>query len=156
MYCSITDILNDLDQKTLIHLCNDENRSSDVIDLADSDDAVVKRVNAQIESADDEIDPFLIPLKVLPFTTVPDRIKTLSIKIAIKNLYFRSPSFKTKMPESIMEDYSKALKELDAYRKKDRIIPGLEEEESAKPSSKIIINKKTTDRLFDTTTLGKF
>ncbi len=60
------------------------------------------------------------------------------------------------MPESITNDYKDCLKELDAYRKRERIIPGLETIESAKPSLEIKINKTEADRIFSSQVLNKF
>lgn len=156
MYCNIQNILEDLDKNTLINLCNDENNEAGAVDLESDTDAVVIIVNKQIQKAEEEINPYLIPLKVLPFTTVPVRIIAITVRIAIKNLYQRNPSFRTNMPESILEDYKAILKELDSYRKRERIIPGLENIETAKPSSEIKVNKSESDRYFSKTMLDKF
>lgn len=156
MYCTFKNILEDLDENTLLTLCNDSNRQRANIDLEDSTDEIVVLVNGQIKRSEDEINPFLIPLRVLPFTVVPERIKTIAIKITIKNLYQRNPSYRANMPESIINDYKDCLKELDAYRKKERIIPGLEHKESAKPSSEIKVNKTEADRIFNKSLLDKF
>jgi hypothetical protein len=156
MYCNITHILEDLDENTLLQLCNDKNRQRSSIDLENPDDEIIVLINQQISRAEEEINPFLIPLKVLPFTVVPERIKTITIKITIKNLYQRSPGYRANMPESITNDYKDCLKELDAYRKRERIIPGLETIESAKPSLEIKINKTEADRIFSSQVLNKF
>ena len=156
MYCSLTNILEDLDENTLLQLTNDANDQREEIDLEDPKDKIVVLINAQIKKAEDEINPFLIPLQVLPFTTVPERIKTITVKITVKNLYQRNPSYRANMPESIVNDYKDCLKELDAYRKKERIIPGLEKTESANPSSEIKVNKTEADRYFSKSMLDKF
>ena len=156
MYCDVKNILEDLDENTFLELTNDTNRQREEIDLEDLEDAIVVLVNAQIKKAEDEINPFLIPLKVLPFTIVPERIKTITAKITIKNLYQRNPAYRANMPESITNDYKDCLKELDAYRKKERTIPGLEEIAAAKPSSEIKVNKTEADRYFSKDLLSKF
>lgn len=156
MYCDLTNVLEDLDKNTLLNLCNDENSVREEIDLQNANDPIVILVNKQIRKAEEEINPFLIPLRVLPFTTIPERIKTITVKLTIYNLYQRNPSYRANMPESIDNDYKNCLKELDAYRKKERIIPGLEAVESAKPSSEIKVNKTEADRYFSKTLLDKF
>jgi hypothetical protein len=157
MYCNIANILKDIDSNTLIQLCNDDNsRTIDEIDLTKPDDPVVIIVNDQIKEAENEINPFLISLKVLPFTIVPERISSITKIIAIKNLYKRCPTYRSNMPEEIKNDYDKVLKELDSYRKKERIIPGLENTESAKPASEIRVNKTERDRVFSKDLLRKF
>jgi hypothetical protein len=156
MYTDINGILENIDKNTLINLCNDENADAGMIDFEKESDPVVIIVNKQIKKAEDEVNPFLIPLGVLPFAIVPERIKAITDTIAIKNLYQRNPSFKVNMPESIINDYNNVLKELDAYRRKARVIPGLESIESAKPSSEIKVNKTEADRYFSKDILNKF
>lgn len=156
MYCDINDILDNLDENTLIQLTNHKNLERSSIDLDDTEDPIVVIADKQIQKAQDEIDPFLIPLGVLPFSKIPSRIKTLCITLAIKNLYQQSPGFRVNMPESIISDYKDAIKELDAYRKKERTIPGLETTASAKQSSEVKVNKTEDDRIFNSDMWEKF
>jgi hypothetical protein len=156
MYCEIKHILENMDENTLLNLCNDANNNRSSIDLDSDEDPIVILVNKAINRSEEEINPFLMPLKILPFTTVPERIKTIAVQIAIKNLYQRNPSYRTNMPESITNDYKDCLKELEAYRKRERMIPGVVFTEAAKASSEVKINKKESDRIFSKDLLNKF
>lgn len=164
MYCTINDILNDLDRGTLLMLVNDENRLTempeledgeeepDVVDLADADDLCSVRITEQINSAGDEIDGYLRSRYPLPLITVPNLIKTICTEISIYNLYKRR--HRLEMPDSIMSIYKSAVQKLKDIQK-EIIDPGITVEEDA-IVAKITVNKTDSDKLFSKDNLDRF
>ena len=76
-YCTEEDLLNRIDQATLARLTSDTGG-------AGSDVAA-----AAITATDEEIDSYLAVRYALPFSSVPDRVRDLSVDIALYNLYGR-------------------------------------------------------------------
>ena len=151
MYCSLTDILNDISQDEVIRLTNDENDELEDIDLTDEDDVRVVRVAEQIRSADEEIDGYLRSRYMLPFTTTPGRLLTISKDISIYNLYKRR--FRLELPESIVAIYRQRISELEKIQ---RGVISLDIPTADEPESEIVINKSSGDRLFPKDTLSQY
>jgi len=95
-YSTQTDILQELDQATLIQL-TDDNGTGGV-------SAAV--VTAKIADADAEIDGYCGQRYTVPFATVPPIIKRASIVIAVKNLFGRRRG----APESRRQDYDDMIR----------------------------------------------
>jgi len=95
-YSTQSDILEQLDEDTLIQLTDDA-------DTGAVDTSVVDRA---IADADAEIDSYCGVRYSVPFTTVPDRVRKLSVDIAIYNLYARRKG----SPEHRKERYDNAIR----------------------------------------------
>jgi phage gp36-like protein len=78
-YCTLSDIKDRIDEEVLIQLTDDEG-----LGVINED-----RVSAAIDEADAEIDSYLSARYTVPLTPIPTVIKTLSVAIAIWNLYSR-------------------------------------------------------------------
>jgi len=94
-YSAKTDILEQLDEDILIQLTDDH-------DAGVVDDDVVTRA---IADADSEIDSYCGKQYAVPFSTVPPRVRKLSVDIAIYNLYSRRKG----APESREKRYDRAI-----------------------------------------------
>jgi phage gp36-like protein len=104
-YCTQEDILKRIDEASLIQLTDDEGQ--------EIDSEVVARA---IADADEEIDSYLSVRYALPFSTTPDRVRALSVDIAIYNLHGRTGA---EIPENRVSRYKNAiafLKEVAADR----------------------------------------
>ena len=90
-YCTKADILEQMEQDVLIQLTDDDDAG-----VVDDD-----KVTRAIANADAEIDSYCGTKYTVPFTTVPPIILTVSVDIAIYNLYARRRG----APETIKERY---------------------------------------------------
>ncbi|MBN1830288.1 MAG: DUF1320 domain-containing protein [Deltaproteobacteria bacterium] len=95
-YCSQANILNRLDEDTLIQLTDDD-------DLGVVDENIVTQA---IADADAEIDGYCGKRYDVPFLTVPAIIEKISVDIAIYNLYARRKG----APEDREKRYQNAVK----------------------------------------------
>lgn len=153
MYCSITDILQDITRSELINLVNDENLAVSDVDLTEEEDAASVRIIEQINSADDEINSYLRSRYTsLPLAPVPARVVQISKSIAIYNLYKRR--LRLNMPESIVTEYHDRIKELEKIQK--GVINLDVTEVEAVSDSEFSVNKITDDRLFGKETLEQY
>lgn len=155
MYCSIEDMINFLGESELIQLANTQGIPSNEIDLFDEEDVVRKRIEQQIEAAEEEINPYLENLNVLPFSTVPKRIKHIAVRISTKNLYELVPSFKEELPEGISKMYDRAIAELEKYRSKKLSLGVDDAGNFTNKSGTIVVNKTEDDRQFPKSLLDK-
>lgn len=114
MYCTIADILEDIDRNELIKLVDDENRSG-LVNLDDANDYATKRIIAAIDNSSEQIDGALRGRYTLPLASIPKRLTQICKDIAIYNLYKRR--FRLDMPESINQIYKNCISELDKIRK---------------------------------------
>lgn len=94
-YCEQNDITEMLDNAELIQLTDDAAEGA-------VDESVVTRA---ISDADAEIDGYCADRYSVPFSTVPDVIRKLSVDIAIYNLYSRRQG----APETRQKRYDNAV-----------------------------------------------
>lgn len=99
-YCTRTDILNRLDEESLIRLTDDAGTGS-------VDDTVVTEA---ITDADAEIDGYVAVRHPVPLDPVPDNILKYSVDIAIYNLYSRRSDT---VPDNRKERYQAAVRYLE-------------------------------------------
>ncbi len=144
MYCTIEDLLKDIDKNLLIDLVNDENRLYLNINLTNADDDCAVRINEQIAAASIEIDGYIANRYVIPFDEVPDRLKQMAKDITIYNCYKRR--HRLDMPDSIISIYKMRVDELKGMQKGTVSLgmPGKDEGMSAE----VKVNKKPEDREF--------
>lgn len=102
-YCTKADILEQLEEDVLIQLTDDEDAG-----VVDDD-----KVTRAIANADAEIDSYCGTKYTVPFTTVPPRILSVSVDIAIYNLYARRRG----ATESIKERYRDCIAFLKSVSK---------------------------------------
>ena len=98
-YSTVDDIKKMLPEDLIVQLTDDEATGS--INQG--------RVDEAIEQADAEIDSYCAGRYAVPFSTVPDIVKKLSVDISIYNLYSR---LVRDMPEVRAERYRSAIKQL--------------------------------------------
>ena len=97
MYCTQSDIIMAITEAIVIQLTDDDN-------VGVVNDA---HVTQAIQTADAEINGYCAVKYTVPFTTVPEIVKGLSIEIAVYYLYKRRT-----VPEAIDKAYSKAISRL--------------------------------------------
>lgn len=99
-YSTLTDLKKLIPEETLIQLTDDENLGA--VSQARVDEAIIQ--------ADAEIDSYCGSRYTIPFTTVPDIVKKISVDIAIYNLYSRRVE---EIPETRAERYKNAIRQLE-------------------------------------------
>jgi len=139
MYATQADILEQLDEDTLIQLTDDA-------DTGAVDDDMVTRA---IADADAEIDGYCGKRYSVPFSTVPAIIRKFAVDIAIYNLYARRKG----APEDRKDRYTSALKFL-AGVSKGIISLGENDPDSTPASNAPEIDDE--DRIFTRTTMEGF
>jgi phage gp36-like protein len=72
-------------------------------------------IEAFITEADNMIDGYLVGAVTLPFTTVPKLITTISVNIAVRNLWAQNQA--KSVPEHVKADYDNAIKLLELIAK---------------------------------------
>lgn len=140
-YSALTDIKKLIPETVVIQLTDDENAGS--LNQA--------RVDEAIASADAEIDSYCGGRYTVPFTTVPDIVKKISVDIAIYNLYSRRVEV---IPETRAERYKNAIRQLEAIAT-GKISIG-ETEEDVPETGGVKINTTADDRIFTKDTLSGF
>lgn len=120
-YCTKADILELIDEATLIMLTDDAAAGT-------VDDAKVERA---IADADEEINASLGMRLSLPLSTVPALVRKWAVDIAAYNLYSRRDA---EVPEVRQKRHEEARADLRAYRE-GKISLGVEDPESTPAAS---------------------
>ncbi len=141
-YCTLTDIKKLIPEITIIQLTDDENTGA----------ANQSRVDEAIAQADAEIDSYCGGRYAVPFTTVPDIAKKISVDIAIYNLYSRRVE---SLPETRADRYKNAIRQLEGIAK-GLVSIGEQPEPPAPDTGGTQINVTSNDRVFTRETLGNF
>ncbi|MDZ7831633.1 MAG: DUF1320 domain-containing protein [Desulfobacterales bacterium] len=132
-YSTQSDILDQIDETTLVSLTDDAGTGS-------VDDDVVTRA---IADADAEIDGYCGKKYEVPFSPVPDLIRKFSVVIAIKNLFARRRG----APDSRRQDYEDAIKFLKEVSKGNATLG--EDDPADVPQSSHAPEIESADRIFD-------
>ena len=140
-YSTLTDIKKLIPEGSIIQLTDDENLGA--VNQA--------RVDEAIAQADAEIDSYCGSKYTVPFTTVPDIVKKISVDIAIYNLYSRRVE---EIPETRADRYKNAIRQLEGIAKGlisigESITPPAE---TGGPEA----NKTDDDRTFTKDNLGNY
>jgi len=98
-YSTLTDLKKLIPETVIIQLTDDENTGS----------VNQERVDEAIASADAEIDSYCGGRYTVPFTTVPDIVRKISVDIAIYNLYSRKVE---EIPETRSDRYKNDIRQL--------------------------------------------
>jgi len=101
-YCTLADIKLAINEDKLIELT----------DTIESDTVDSDKINRAIANADAEIDLWCRSKYTVPFTTIDNAIRKISVDIAIYNLFPRSES----IPEIHATLYTNAVERLKAIR----------------------------------------
>ncbi len=133
-YCTLSDIEKLIPQDTIIQLTDDEDTGS--VNQA--------RVDEAIAQADSIIDSYCGTRYSVPFSTVPDIVKTLSVDIAIYNLYSRRVE---EIPETRDQRYRNAIRQLEGIAR-GTISIGEDPEPAVHSEGGSESNKTTNDRIF--------
>ena len=135
-YCTESDIEKQLPPANLIELSDDDGNG-----VAD-----IGVVSQAIADADAEIDSYLSGRYTMPFSPVPDRIRQISVDIAIWNLYSR----RTVLDEIREKRYNAAISFLKMAARGEVTLG--EDPEPAGGEQQIKAGREAEDRTF---TIGK-
>ena len=141
-YSTLTDLKKLIPEITIIQLTDDENTGA----------VNQSRVDEAIAQADAEIDSYCGGRYAVPFTTVPDIAKKISVDIAIYNLYSRRVE---SLPETRADRYKNAIRQLEGIAK-GLVSIGEQPEPPAPDTGGTQINVTSNDRVFTRETLGNF
>lgn len=141
-YSTLTDIKKLISEVTVNQLTDDE----------DTGAVVESRVTEAIAQADAEINSYCGGRYTVPFSTVPDIVKKISVDIAIYNLYSRKVE---EIPETRADRYKNAIRQLEGISK-GIISIGESPEPAAISEGGVETNKTESDRTFAKDTLSGF
>lgn len=141
MYSTLTDLKKLIPETVIIQLTDDEDTGS--VNQA--------RVDEAIAQADAEIDSYCGGRYTVPFTTVPDIARKISVDIAIYNLYSRKVE---EIPETRSERYKNAIRQLGDIAS-GKITIG-EAEADVPEVGGVQTNTTAGDRIFTKDTLSNF
>lgn len=139
-YCSLNDIQSRIPEKILINITQDDKELQEINE---------QRVNAAILDADSLIDSKIGTRYNVPLDTVPNRIKRISIDLAIYYMY--KARFDTKMPETVQLSYDEAISYLKDVRDAVENISEL----NLIYEYVVITNQTKKDRYYSKKTLNK-
>jgi len=105
-YCTQTDILKQITEDQLLQLTDDDDTGSIDTDV----------VIAAITDADDVIDGYCAQRYSVPFTTTPGIINTISVDLAIYNLFSRRIHTIPELRKERYENSMKLLKDIESGR----------------------------------------
>ena len=145
MYSTISDLLNDISEKNLVQLVNDEN--AEQVDLSNIESEPVKRILKAIEDADAEINGYVRSLYTVPLSgDIDPRVNKLSRIIAKYNLFSRR---NMDVSEGIENQYKMAVKDLEKIQQGTIKLDIQENSSSPYPEGSLFItDKSSTDRFF--------
>jgi len=126
-----------------------------IIELTDDEDlggVNQARVDEAIAQADAEIDSYCGGRYSVPFTTVPDIVKKISVDIAIYNLYSRKVE---EIPDTREQRYKNAIRQLEGIAK-GIISIGEDPEPAAPGEGGVETNKTNDDRTFTKDSLSGY
>jgi len=142
MYCALDDLKKLIPEEALIALTDDEGLGS----------VNQPRIDEAVKQADAEIDSYCGGRYAVPFTTVPEIIKKLSVDIAIYNLYSRRVE---EIPETRAERYKNAIRQLEGITK-GGISLGVAAAPEASTDGRAETNKETDENVFSRDKLEGF
>lgn len=143
-YCTLTDLLGRMPERTLIQLTDDTD------DQAAVNEAVVDGV---IESVGEFIDGHLRGRLPLPLAEVPGLIREIALDLAVYDLYSRRPE--VDIPDGVAARRKEAVRSLEKIQA-GTLDPGLGADEDPRPSGEFKTNKTDDDRVFNSDLLDLF
>jgi phage gp36-like protein len=133
-YSTLADIKKAVPEEVLVQLTDDEGFGA--VDQG--------RVDEAIASADAEVDAYCGGRYSVPFSTVPEIVKKISVDIAVYNLYSRRLE---EAPDVRKERYRSAIRQLEGVAK-GNISLGVDPAPSASEDGRAETNKSTNDQVF--------
>jgi phage gp36-like protein len=109
MYCSLDDLLGQVDKQKLIDLSNDNEEP--VVDEDENPIINLENVQRAIDNAASEIDSYASVRNKVPFNPVPPIIRKLAVDIALYNLFSRK--WTGDEEDNIIRRYKNAVKMLE-------------------------------------------
>jgi phage gp36-like protein len=140
-YSNLADIKKLIPEETLIQVTDDEGAGI----------VVEARIDEAIAQADSEIDAYLGTRYDVPFATVPDVVKKISVDLAIYNLYSRRVE---EIPATRADRYKNSIKLLEGIR--DGKISIGEATEPPGNTDEIKVGTSEADRIFTRDKLSGF
>ncbi|MFH0733238.1 MAG: DUF1320 domain-containing protein [bacterium] len=110
MYCTINDLINDITKQVIIELVNDENINPEDINLTTEDNIYTSRITEQINTAEEEINGYILNKVNFPSLAVPKLITIICRDISIYYLYKRRLILN--IPDSIKNIYMYRISQL--------------------------------------------
>lgn len=141
-YCTKSDILEQIEEDILIDLTDDDDVGS-----VDED-----KVTRAIADADAEIDSYCGTRRPVPFTTVPDIVRKLSVEFAIVNLYARRKG----IPKSRQKRYDNGIRFLRDVSKGDASLGADDPDGSPPDTNAPQMSSSNPARIFSRNTLKGF
>jgi phage gp36-like protein len=141
MYCTITDLINDITYFTICELVNDENADLESINL-NNENIFVNRINEQIKNAKAEIDFYLNNKIIIDLNSIPNIINTIARDITVYYLYKRR--FLSKVPSGVANNYTLRINQLKEIAAGKMIIIY-----DSLTAEKYLTNKSKEDRIFN-------
>jgi phage gp36-like protein len=141
-YSTLDDIKKMLPDELIVQLTDDE--ATGAINTS--------RVDEAVSQADAEIDSYCGERYSVPFSTVPDIIKKISVDVAVYNLYSR---LVREMPEVRAERYRASIKQLEAIAG-GKISLGTDPAPQAHSEGRAETNRPTDENVFSREKLKGF
>jgi phage gp36-like protein len=146
-YCALEDLIKTLPEERIIELSDDSDTPSSVNE---------DNVDKAIASADSDIDGYIGGRYSLPLDVIPNKIKDISVDLAIYYLWTRRPE--RKAPEEIRIKYSDGIKRLKDIQD-GKFLLGITQMGSSGTDitgSEVRTNKTSLDRKFTKDLLSRF
>jgi len=146
-YCTLEDLIEDIPEERIIELSDDSETPISVNN---------DNIDKAISKADGDIDGYIGGRYSLPLTTIPNKIKDISVDLAIYYLWTRRPE--RKAPEEIRTKYSDGIKKLKDIQD-GKFLLGIAQMGSSGlgiTGSDVRTNKTSTDKKFSKSFLSMF
>lgn len=144
MYCTLTDLKQDISEKELEQLTDDERLGA----------INETRINAIIADASELIDGFLRGRYTLPLSPVPTVIKTIAKEITIYRIFLRKK--RQTITKEMTDNYNAQIKLLEKIQKGE-ITLGVDETPTPEQGEGAYkTNKTSEDRVFSKSELEKY
>ncbi len=146
-YCTLEDLIKTLPEERVIELSDDSDTPTSVNE---------DNINEVIAKADGDIDGYIGGRYSLPLTTVPQKIKDISVDLAIYHLFTRRPE--REAPDGIRTKYNDGLKRLKDIQD-GKFLLGITQMGSSGTEitgSEVRTNKTASDRKFTKDLLSRF
>ncbi len=146
-YCTLEDLIKTLPEERVIELSDDSDTPTSVNE---------DNINEVIAKADGDIDGYIGGRYSLPLTTVPQKIKDISVDLAIYYLWTRRPE--RKAPEEIRVKYNDGIKKLKDIQE-GRFLLGIAQMGSSGSDitgSDVRTNKTASDKKFTKSFLSMY
>ena len=126
----------------------DESTIKELLDITDITDG---KVISAINDAEDRVDEYINVFYDVPLSIIPSIIKETVLAIAVYNIY--QYRYDNELPEHIVRRYNEAISFLKSVESGKHKIDDLENKSTT--SFKIITNKTSDDKVFNSTKLSQ-